>query len=172
MVAVDRRRICDRKPEVKRNGVKAGGTQTSPPKSTSRLSISSFRGYSCSWVWPDEVLCLNSRTTTVQRKGRCYSLLAPRSTFHVPTRFQRWLPKQIPPAWPCRLSSAQYSVFMYHPARKRVPGAVEGVVEVASRKGEEVGREASRRRVKRVEGRGKAEAITGNSQGAIALRRS
>lgn len=99
-------------------------------------------------------------------------LFASRPTFHVPTRFQRWLPKQIPPAWPCRLSSAQCSVFMYHPARKRVPGAVEGVVEVASRKGEEVGREASRRRVKRAEGRGKAEAITGNSQGAIALRRS
>lgn len=60
---------------------------------------------------------------------------------------------------------------MYHPARKRVPGAVERVVEVASRKGE-VGREASRRRVKRAEGRGKADAITGKSLEAIALRRS
>lgn len=169
MVAVDRRRICDRKPEVKRNGVKAGGTQTSPPKSTSRLSISSFRGYSCSWVWPDEVLSQFKDDNSAEKRKM---LFASRPTFHVPTRFQRWLPKQIPPAWPCRLSSAQYSVFMYHPARKRVPGAVEGVVEVASRKGEEVGREASRRRVKRVEGRGKAEAITGNSQGAIALRRS
>lgn len=94
-------------------------------------------------------------------------LFASRPTFHVPTRFQRWLPKQIPPAWPCRLSSAQYSVFMYHPARKRVPGAVEGVVEVASRKGEEL---EERRRVEESNARkaeGKQKRLLGTVKGLL-----
>lgn len=78
------------KPEVKRNGVKAGGTQTIPP---------SRRADGVSLVSEDTVArgCGPTKcSVSIQGRQQCREKEdAIRFSPHVPTRFQRWLPKQI-----------------------------------------------------------------------------